>query len=128
MPQLRYPRVDIVDVRQGSPDGPTHTRVTQPCDTCRTWDWCRLRQACWHLVAPEIAAAAVGRRDWRWWTHERVCQAFRDHAVDGKPPLAEEWPHGTQNHPGYQTVKRLFGTWNDAVKAAGLTPRRGWRF
>lgn len=127
MPQLRYPRVDLVDVRQGSPDTGTHIRVTQPCDTCQTWDWCRLRQACWAIVKAELAEPTRSM-GWRDWTPELVCQALRDHAdADGTPPLAEDWMHATRDTPGYTTVKRLFGGWNQAVRAAGLEPRRNWR-
>jgi hypothetical protein len=39
-------------------------------------------------------------------------------------PTAKEWNRAGDDHPSLATVRRLFGSWNAAVRAAGLRPRR----
>lgn len=50
------------------------------------------------------------------WTEEKITQKLRTLAEDGKPPPAND-------HPSlYQACRKHFGSWNNAVKEAGLTP------
>ena len=42
----------------------------------------------------------------------------------GRPPTLEEWRRAGESHPSAATVRRLFGTWNAALVAAGFEPRR----
>jgi HNH endonuclease len=59
------------------------------------------------------------------WTHETILYAFelwvRRH---GRPPAAREWDRAGEDHPSRQTVQRVFGRWNQAIHAAGHSPRR----
>lgn len=58
------------------------------------------------------------------WTRERCIQAIKDYAVrHGHVPQAKNF---TPPWPSVDTVKRLCGSWADAVEAAGFErPRRG---
>jgi hypothetical protein len=38
-------------------------------------------------------------------------------------PVQDDWEHAGPNHPCRLTVLRVFGTWNAAIRAAGLEPR-----
>ena len=39
-------------------------------------------------------------------------------------PTQDDWERAGVNHPCCLTVRRVFGTWNNAIRAAGLRPRR----
>jgi len=41
----------------------------------------------------------------------------------GRPPTLEEWRRASARHPSAATVRRLFGTWNAALIAAGFEAR-----
>lgn len=57
----------------------------------------------------------------RAWTPAQVIAALRRHDA----PKADEWLTETGgDHPAFSTVRRIFGTWNAALEAAGF-PRRG---
>ena len=66
--------------------------------------------------APEdghaLAAAARRRARCRRWAHEH-----------GRPPTLEEWRRAGTRHPSAATVRRLFGSWNAALVAAGFEMR-----
>ena len=46
------------------------------------------------------------------WAHEH-----------GRPPTLEEWRRAGARHPSAATVRRLFGSWNAALVAAGFEMR-----
>jgi hypothetical protein len=58
------------------------------------------------------------------WTRETIVYAitlwYRKHS---RTPLTREWDQAGENHPSRQTVSRVFGSWNEAMHAAGFTPR-----
>ncbi|HKI91412.1 MAG TPA: hypothetical protein VJ986_03850 [Gaiellaceae bacterium] len=58
------------------------------------------------------------------WTPETVIYAitlwYRQHS---RPPYTSEWDQAGENHPSRQTVARVFGSWNEAMAAAGFKPR-----
>ena len=58
------------------------------------------------------------------WTPETIVYAitlwYRKHS---RTPLTSEWDQAGENHPSRQTVARVFGSWNEAMQAAGFTPR-----
>jgi hypothetical protein len=60
------------------------------------------------------------------WTAPLVVRAILDwNERYGRPPKAQEWRGASQPHrPTLTTVLDLFGTWNRAIAAAGLTPRK----
>jgi hypothetical protein len=59
------------------------------------------------------------------WPVNTVVARLRAWTDDhGRPPTLEEWRRASARHPSSATVRRLFGTWNDALVAAGFEPRR----
>jgi hypothetical protein len=58
------------------------------------------------------------------WTPETIVYAiglwYRQHS---RPPFTSDWDQAGENHPSRQTVARVFGSWNEAIVAAGFTPR-----
>ncbi len=64
------------------------------------------------------------------WTRERVIAALQvDAQGRGQPPRQTDWSRGSTEHPPARTALALFdGSWNHALKAAGLPVRyeRGW--
>jgi hypothetical protein len=65
-----------------------------------------------------------------YWTRERIIAAIqRWNAEFGSPPKGYHW-HGrrvTSWHPRGPVVRAVFGSWNEAVAAAGFPPRyRRW--
>src|SRR5579872_3700700 len=63
------------------------------------------------------------RRGYRW-TRQLIAYAIdlwhREHL---EAPTQDEWERAGPNHPCRVTVIRAFGTWNAAIRAAGLRPR-----
>lgn len=75
-----------------------------------------------------LRAAGFEARPWRWKRGE-VIDALRDWADHhGHPPTATDWQQATRQHPTPQTVARLFGSWPEALLAAGLSIRRRHRW
>jgi hypothetical protein len=67
------------------------------------------------------ACTNVGRR---YWTRLRIIQALlAQHEQTGRVPMARDWRKSTPDHPTFQWTARLFGSWNEALQAAGLRPR-----
>jgi hypothetical protein len=59
------------------------------------------------------------------WPVATVVTRLRAWAEEhGRPPTLEEWRRASARHPSAATVRRLFGTWNAALVAAGFEPRR----
>ena len=58
------------------------------------------------------------------WTRDTIAYAIdlwhREHL---EAPTQDEWERAGDNHPCRVTVIRTFGTWNAAIRAAGLRPR-----
>jgi Homing endonuclease associated repeat len=66
-------------------------------------------------------------RSYHRWTHDQVLLAIQawgaDH--DGVPPSKAQWRRYSRGHPNVAVVRRLFGNWSAAIRAAGLSPRKG---
>ena len=72
-----------------------------------------------------------------YWTGERIIAAIQRWAKrTGKPPTADQWSRplttlaarrlgmaSSKSRPSAALVKKMFGTWNEAMKAAGFPPR-----
>lgn len=70
-----------------------------------------------------------GRRAGFTWTRENILYALdlwsRRHL---RAPTADEWKTATDDSPCLKTVYSVFGSWNRALRSAGLRPRpRGGR-
>lgn len=66
----------------------------------------------------------------REWTREQIVSGIQQFAREhGRPPKAREWQEKSGDHPWPPTVMKRFGSWNNAIAAAGFTPRprRGGR-
>jgi len=65
------------------------------------------------------------RGDGLVWTPEAILYAIelwvRRH---GRVPAARDWDRAGEDHPSRQTVQRVFGRWNRAIRTAGYRPRR----
>jgi hypothetical protein len=59
-----------------------------------------------------------------WTKDEAIVAIFEWRYARGDLPKAHDWSLQTHDHPSQQQVRRLFGTWNAAIEAAGYTPRR----
>lgn len=58
------------------------------------------------------------------WTREAIIFAIRKWANDyGEPPHSKLWKRSVDGYPSTWTVKNEFGSWNNAIRAAGFTPR-----
>lgn len=61
-----------------------------------------------------------------YWTRERIIEAIQLWAEqhDGQPPTSQDWGNGIgktpPGWPAYSTVRNKFGTWTDAIEAAGF--------
>jgi hypothetical protein len=73
---------------------------------------------CTHITA------AVTQRPAAEWDEASVIAALQTYAAehDGFPPPTAEWNKTAPDHPTYGVVVRLFGSWADAVRAAGIEP------
>lgn len=67
------------------------------------------------------------RHEERHWSPERILAAIRAWAAEhGRPPGAREWRHTRPTAPTTNTVVREFGSWANAIEAAGFPrPRSG---
>lgn len=64
------------------------------------------------------------RRGYRW-TPENIVYAIELwHRRHLRAPAVSDWESAGDNHPTRHTVQRVFGSWNSAIRAAGLKPRR----
>lgn len=58
------------------------------------------------------------------WDRETIIYAIELwHRRYLRTPTKNEWMNAGTDHPCHQTVRRVFGTWNAGIRAAGFAPR-----
>ena len=67
------------------------------------------------------------REGFRWDQQTIVYAIDLWHRKHLKTPTVLEWETAGEHHPCRQTVLRVFGSWNAAIRAAGFRPRRQGR-
>lgn len=66
------------------------------------------------------------RRSSPTWTRDAVVAALRaDYERTGRSPAAQDWRVGRYDRPTTETVRRRFGSWNAALRHAGI-PRNSF--
>lgn len=77
--------------------------------------------------APKLCAACAAAKQHagRRWTREAVLAEIRRfYDLNGRKPNSSEWlrgnPHDGSPYVDVSTVQREFGSWNNAIRAAGL--------
>jgi hypothetical protein len=71
------------------------------------------------------ASTNAGRRPRRpaAWSDDQIITSLREWATrHGRPPNSCEWITGSPDRPGSLCVRRRFGSWERALKHAGLKP------
>ena len=65
-----------------------------------------------------------GPRDGFRWDRQTIVYAIELwHRRNLRTPTVAEWETAGADHPCRQTVLRVFGSWNAAIRAAGFRPR-----
>lgn len=64
------------------------------------------------------------RPGFRWSRQSIVYAIDLWHRRHLRAPALREWATAGHDHPSYATVMRHFGSWNAAIRAAGLKPRQ----
>jgi hypothetical protein len=82
------------------------------------------------LHAAGLRATPRGDYRLRYWRAEEILQSLSNWALErGDPPAAFDWIAAGAGHPCSSTVRNHFGTWANALAAAGLVSQeRSRRF
>jgi hypothetical protein len=127
----RWGRSEIIDA--------LHTWAAEHGRAPRTSDWtgtdpsgrrpAHLRvQREFGTWAQALRAAGFDARSPRW-TRDEVIDALKEWtARHGHPPASTDWQDATAHHPTAQTVAHHFGSWTNAMLAAGLAIKRRYRW
>ena len=76
------------------------------------------------MAQPEATMIGPGPRAGFRWTRPLIVYAIDLwHRTHLEAPTQDDWERAGQDHPCRLTVIREFGTWNNAISAAGLRPR-----
>lgn len=82
----------------------------------------------WYTSTLCVDCSADQQRAQRRWTRELVIKAIQDWAKQhDQPPTSTEWKRASETHPAATAIygtSGLFRSWNEAIQAAGFTPRR----
>lgn len=75
------------------------------------------------MTAPPALIGPGPRAGFRW-TRETIIYAIDLwHRRHLEAPAQDDWERAGPDHPCRLTVLREFGTWNTAIRSAGLRPR-----
>jgi len=64
------------------------------------------------------------RAGFRWDRQTVVYAIDLWHRAHLRTPTRKEWTNAADDHPSYDTVRRIFGSWSAAIRAAGFLPRK----
>jgi hypothetical protein len=96
--------------RQWSRSGPAHPSASLVATAFGSWER--------GLRAAGLQATKRGA-----WTRAEIADALRALADElGRPPRAADLRRGDRRTPGYATIRRHYGSLNDALRAARLEP------
>ncbi len=94
---------------------PSHPNTATACDALGTWN--ELLRAAGLEPRPAGSSSHYTRAD--------IIQAIYAHVFEhGRIPRELDWRTSHPSRPSAQQTKRLFGTWNAAIVAAGYPPRQ----
>jgi hypothetical protein len=126
----RWSQGELIElIRQDAGDGiaPSITRWRRdpnrpsPSSVERLFgSWSRLCEAAGLQMSRRPARRAVSVRS---WSRAAILAQLKADAVDGVAPAARDWREDPARPPGFM-VEREFGSWGEAVTAAGLRTRR----
>lgn len=114
------------DEYQPFPPLPVHTTR---CAACEWPDVCAKDKTCWKDPAITLKRKRIDppRLQVVEWTVEEAIAAFKAfHKKHNRLPRYDDLRGGVHGLPALKTCQRLFGSWSEALAAAGLKPRR-WR-
>jgi mannose/cellobiose epimerase-like protein (N-acyl-D-glucosamine 2-epimerase family) len=98
---------------------PTQNDVNSAGSTLPSWD--KVTELFGSFGAGLEAAGMTPNR--RRWRRDQIIDAIRAFAEEhGRPPRAADWQRATTENPHTWTVAHTFGSWPDALRAAGLVP------
>ncbi len=63
------------------------------------------------------------RHGFRWDRQTIVYAIDLWHRRHLTTPTRREWQTASEDHPSFDTVARIFGSWNSAIRAAGFRAR-----
>lgn len=108
---MRYPRRTVLTIRWDP-------RVSAEEAAARSREWAKTIAS--ELSSTESVRMLVLKPGRLVWTQQEILQAIRDfNAEHGRPPKSTEW-QVPGDHPNTRTVSRQFGSWKNAIEAAGF--------
>lgn len=75
-----------------------------------------------------VSCASVSPMGSTRWPPERIVEAlpaWMEHGGDGRVATYKTWTRGRADAPADVTIAKVFGSWREALRAAGLEPIRG---
>lgn len=68
------------------------------------------------------------QRPYKGWTREQIIdEIFRFRFEHGRLPRCLDWWSPGEGRPSSRQVRRVFGSWNGAIVAAGYKPTKAYR-
>lgn len=76
------------------------------------------------IIAAGLPALAPGHKPMEWTAKRAVQAIYEFRFAHGRLPTRRDWEHPFRDrrYPHTSTVKRIFGSWNLGLIAAGYTP------
>jgi len=121
-----YTRAEILDHIRRLADGdtPPACEELQADPAAPSKSTVRNRLGCWNeaVKAAGFEPRTQYGRDARGWSDDEILGHIERLADGDEPPTSEEFS-ADADAPAHRTAINHFGSWNEAVKAAGVEPR-----